>query len=403
MKKWITAALAAMVLLLLPALGLAQEAADLTADCKVSSSAGKYKITRVYDRQYKTYWVSDKAKNTYIELDAKGGEQIHGVYVCFWDKLTDWELKVRVNGNWQLYGEYSARYAHEFIELDRGYEAVRVCGTSKKSATLSVNEIYVFGEGEVPSWVQRWQDAPEKVDLLLLAAHPDDELLFFGGALPTYAGEQGKDVLVCYMTCNTFERRSELLDGLWACGVTLYPNIGDMWDKYSKKLDTAYEAWGKTTTWKYVTALLRRYQPDVVLTHDQNGEYGHGAHRACLDALKRCVEYAADPEKYTESVSEYGTWQVKKLYSHLYAEAPIEMDWDQPLQAFGGKTGYEVAAEAYTHHISQQNAGQKNAQGVFEVFVVEPRESDYSCYRFGLVYTAVGADEAKNDFFEHID
>ena len=79
------------------------------------------------------------------------------------------------------------------------------------------------------------------------------------------------------------------------------------------------------------------------------------------------------------------------------------MDWDQPLAAFDGRTGYEMALEAYRWHASQHEYGQKNAKtGKFEYFSVEPRDSDYSCYRFGLAFTAVGPDEAGNDFFEHI-
>ena len=41
-------------------------------------------------------------------------------------------------------------------------------------------------------------------------AHPDDELLWFGGALPTYAGERGMAVQVMYMACNSYLRRLEL-------------------------------------------------------------------------------------------------------------------------------------------------------------------------------------------------
>ena len=40
--------------------------------------------------------------------------------------------------------------------------------------------------------------------------------------------------------------------------------------------------------------------------------------------------------------------------------------------------------------------------GKYELFTVEPRDSEYSCYRFGLAYTAVGPDVEKNDFFENI-
>ena len=87
----------------------------------------------------------------------------------------------------------------------------------------------------------------------------------------------------------------------------------------------------------------------------------------------------------------------------MYDQNTIEMDWDQPLSAFGGRTGYQVAEAGYQWHVSQHEAGQKNPDtGKFEYFIVEPRESKYSCYRYGLAYTTVGYDVNGNDFFENI-
>jgi hypothetical protein len=133
---------------------------------------------------------------------------------------------------------------------------------------------------------------------------------------------------------------------------------------------------------------LRRFKPEVVVTHDTNGEYGHGAHKTCADLMLKCIPMAAGTAKFTDSLNTYGAWEVKKLYLHLYPENAVEMDWDQPLSAFNGKTSYEMAVEGYNWHFSQHDQGQKNKEtGEFEYFIVEPRDSDYSCYRFGLAHT----------------
>ena len=81
---------------------------------------------------------------------------------------------------------------------------------------------------------------------------------------------------------------------------------------------------------------------------------------------------------------------MKKLYLHLYHENPIEMDWHQPLQAYGGKTGYEMACIGYAEHKSQQDFYQMQQGG------------KYDNAKFGLAYTTVGLDTGKRDFFEHI-
>ena len=59
---------------------------------------------------------------------------------------------------------------------------------------------------------------------------------------------------------------------------------------------------------------------------------------------------AANEDEFTASTIAYGTWQVKKLYLHLYPENQITFDWTVPLKSMNGATGIELAEEAYTLH-----------------------------------------------------
>lgn len=405
MKRWIWLLIALTALACAGA--LAEDAQDITAQCKIAVTPKGVKAERLTDRDWSTPNITEKRSKPTVEATAPADTPIYGAYVCFGSALCPWEIQAERNGEWVTVFQSEGRYAHEYAPLPAGETAIRIKPTEKKSAVFNITELFLLGPGDVPAWVQQWQPAPDKADLLVLAGHPDDEILFFGGAIPTYAGERRLSVVVAYLTCGTNSkgtemRRSELLNGLWEMGVRTYPEFGGFFDAYSKSLSKAYDNWGKTKVYKWVVSLLRRYRPEVVVSHDVNGEYGHGAHRVCADALLRCVAAAADETQYPDSRT-LGAWQVKKLYLHLYRENPVEMDWDQPLAAFDGRTGYEMALAAYQWHASQHEYGQKNAKtGKFEYFSVEGRDSDYSCYRFGLAYTAVGPDEAGGDFFEHI-
>lgn len=398
--KWLmVCCLAGLLLAAAPC--LADTARDITAEAKMTASTHQISSVRVSDRDYKTIWNSLKGRRENLEFET--AEPCWGIYLCSgMEKLMPWIVEVPEGKSWTEVARSEGKYGHEFVAVEGlTHFRVRLEGTAQQ--IFSVNEIYLFSEGDLPDWVQIWQPTVEKADLMILVGHPDDEILFFGGMIPTYAGERQMNVVVCYLTCGTPGRRSELLNGLWYCGVRTYPDIGNFWDKYYLKIEKLYSAWGQNTVWKYVTELFRRYKPEVVATQDLDGEYGHAAHKICADACLHCVETAADASKYRESYQTYGAWQVKKLYIHLYPENQVEFDWDVPLESQGGKTGYETAVEAYKLYVSQQKAGQKNPDtGEFEYFAVEPRDSVKSCYLFGLAYTAVGPDAEKNDLFENI-
>ena len=226
---------------------------------------------------------------------------------------------------------------------------------------------------------------------MLISAHPDDELIFFGGTVPTYAVERGLSVLVLYMTSSNTTRSSELLNGLWHMGMRTYPVIGPFYDGYSRTLEKGYQKWPKQQARALVAGLIRLYRPEVLVTHDVNGEYGHGAHRVCADVARYCVEHTADPAFDAQSAGTYGVWQVKKLYLHLYPENQITMNWRVPLESMGGRTGLELAREAYALHVTQQNTP----------FVIED-SGEMSCALFGLAYSTVGADKNGGDFMENI-
>ena len=72
MKKAIMLVLFLLLLSCLPA--LAEEAQDLTAQCKITASSQAKRITRLSDRDYLTGFISDKQKNPSIEIVAPKGQ-----------------------------------------------------------------------------------------------------------------------------------------------------------------------------------------------------------------------------------------------------------------------------------------------------------------------------------------
>ena len=307
-------ALLALMMLLIPVCAAAQEARELTADCVITS--GHVRTTSAHDNDYTTAWRSERVRRPYLEFQLPEGETAGWLYVCFADMPQSWAVEEKIDGKWQVVADGSTDYIHALVELN-GQNRFRIVENSGITTRLKLNEVFVFGAGDLPDWVQRWEPTVEKADLLVLATHPDDELIFFGGTIPTYAVEQKKNVVVAYMSYATAARRSELLNGLWHMGVRNYPVIGTFGDSYSTHMDDMYARWGKEKVRRYVMGLIRQYKPDVMVTHDKGGEYGHGAHKVTSDASVYCVENAADASVLPALAEAYGTWTVKKLYLHM--------------------------------------------------------------------------------------
>ena len=292
------------------------------------------------------------------------------------------------SGELTIYHQLGAGFAHRYVPFVGADKLTIELVNNRSSFAISEMRIYA---GDAPQEAQQWLPPLQYADLLIVVAHPDDELLWMGGAIPYYALERGKRVAVAYMTCANPLRRSELLNGLWTAGIRHYPIIGAFPDQGASNVREMFVRWGgQDHVEACLTELLRRLRPQVVLTHDLHGEYGHKAHIATARAVLCALDAAADGNQFPDSARQYGTWDVPKAYLHLYPGNPIEMDWQLPIAARAGKTAIAVAADAFARHRSANRVYQVRTSG------------RYSSTRFGLCRTLVGPDVARNDFFENL-
>ncbi|MBR6115246.1 MAG: PIG-L family deacetylase [Oscillospiraceae bacterium] len=373
-----------------PAAAEGEDTAALTSE----ASALRYKLSGL---KGSTKALSDGKQGNYVkvpagaELTLTALEKIFSLYIL-WDAAPlGWELTAE--GETVECGNLGRR--HEYVALPQPSETVTIRLSDKGS--IRINEIYAFGEGDPPDWVQVWDSPCRRADILVIPTHADDEFIFFGGLLPYYAGELGLQVQVMYMTNHQLSERvrnHELLNGLWTAGVRHYPVINNALDLFFEDRDAAEVSYYDAFLRAQVRS-IRRFQPLVIVGHAVNGEYGHQAHIQNALCLQEAVKLASDPEYDPDSARRYGLWDTPKVYLHLFGAEKDRtvLDYETPLEAFGGKTAFEVAREAYRCHTSQHKYN----------FQVYGFGSPYDSHSFGLYRSLVGPDVRKNDLMENID
>ena len=378
-------------------------AAEVTDADLVTDHSGFASLNRLFD----TYEITPVAFENGASLTLHCPDGIGALYLIFDLEYGPFTVTDPDTGKTATFGEH--RFLHEFADLEEvfGYPPVRVTVTFGSGAG-ALNELRVFTPGTVPESVQIWETPRDgETDIVLFSTHGDDEQLFFAGLLPYYAKERGYQVQVVYLTNHrnvTYRRAHEMLNGLWAVGVTTYPVFGSYYDLMSGSQEEAlrfFRAQGVTEEelLGFVVENLRRFRPMVAVGHDLQGEYGHGQHMVYADLLTKAIEITSDPEQYPESAEKYGTWDVPKTYLHLYPENEIYLDWDQPLDSFGGMTAFEVTQKrGYPCHKSQY----WDFAWYLAYKTTAEEITEFSPCEYGLYRSTVGPDVLKNDMFENV-
>ena len=397
----ITAAIlsAAMLLASLPVLHASAETApEFTAAAALKPSSG-YNANVMRDNNEKTYYTFAPGGT----LTVTAAAPISGISIKFEKNGAKWHAAA--NGTTLDFGQYG--FQHDFGDVSQlGASTVVLTFDSY----ISVSEIRIFGAGDLPADVQVWQPPHQKADLAVFPTHNDDEHLFFLGLIPD-AIARGKKVQVIYLVHHNGEpiRLHETLNALWEVGLRNYPALGRFPDQYSETYQWAMNNFNNAGVYynnimAYQVEMLRRFKPDVVAGHDVNGEYGHGQHRVNSATLMKAVEIAGDAAQYPESAATYGAWDVPKTYIHLLATNPLVMNYDTPLDYFGGRTAYQVSLAGYAKHNSQQYTWFTGwAKGSsWAPYTKASQISTYSPLKYGLYRSTVGLDTGINDMFEHI-
>lgn len=195
--------------------------------------------------------------------------------------------------------------------------------------------------------------------IMAVHAHPDDEVVFTGGTLALYHSRGAHIVLVTATGGEEGEihdpaldpeearprlgeiRREELRRAVRILGIDdlellNYRDSGMVGTEANAHAENFHNSDREEAAGRLV-ALVRRYRPQVLITYDENGSYGHPDHIAANVITQMAYDSAGDPSYHPELGE---PWEPQKLYySHwaeenfvkakvMYEERGLKWPWD---------------------------------------------------------------------------
>ena len=203
--------------------------------------------------------------------------------------------------------------------------------------------------------------------LLLVHAHPDDETINNGATMAKYVSE---GVRVTLVTCTRGEegevlvpeladlassksdklgkhREGELANAMAALGVkdfrflgapeVVYRDSGMLGTEPNNRSDVFWQA-GLDDAASYLVKIIREVKPQVLVTYDEFGGYGHPDHIQAHRVAMRAAELASD--------SNYGdgdAWEISKIYWNTMPRSAIQEDIDKMKEIGSSFFGAESA------------------------------------------------------------
>jgi LmbE family N-acetylglucosaminyl deacetylase len=213
--------------------------------------------------------------------------------------------------------------------------------------------------------------------VLYVAAHPDDEntlLLAYlakerlvrTGYLSLTRGDGGQNLIGPEQGENIgVIRTQELLAARRVDGPDQF--FSRAYDfGFSKSTNEAVRTWGQDKVLADVVWMIRKYQPDVIITRfPPDSRAGHGHHSASGYLAEEAFKISNDPTKFPEQLAYVKPWQARRILWNVFIPGAF-MSNKKPEEAgnlIGIETGLynamlgrsygEIAAESRSQHKSQ--------------------------------------------------
>ena len=188
----------------------------------------------------------------------------------------------------------------------------------------------------------------QPLTLMIVHAHPDDEVIGSGGTLARYSdegietvlvtatlGEEGEIVVADMDTPENHARlaeirREELRKATQILGIKHQEFLGyrdsGMADRPSNEHPDCFHQADLDEATARLVRYVRAYRPQVLVSYNEHGGYGHPDHIACHKVTLAAFDAAADPARYPAAGP---AWAPLKLYEMNRPRELTQRAWEQ--------------------------------------------------------------------------
>ena len=240
--------------------------------------------------------------------------------------------------------------------------------------------------------------------VLYVAAHPDDEntrlLTYFSkdklyrtGYLSLTRGDGGQNLIgdeqgIALGLIRTQELlAARRIDGAEQFFTRAY-DFG-----FSKTPQETFVKWDKEKILADVVWVIRKFQPDVIITRfPTTGEGGHGHHTASAILANEAFVAAADPKRFPEQLKYVQPWQAKRILWNTFNFGTTNTTSNDQFHFDAG--GYNPVLGKSYGEIAAQSRSQHKSQG-FGVSASRGEAPEY--------FKTTGGSAPSNDLFDGVN
>lgn len=263
-----------------------------------------------------------------------------------------------------------------YYTLPDGCARVQITGET----AFAVSELRAYACAAPPDNLAILRAPKAHPRLMLILTHTGDEAYYFGSLLPYCASE---DIVTVFLMSQSRQAQQEAVELQYAIGARRQPVFAGL-PYFRSYMDGKgmYELIDRAELESCMVRLIRRYRPEVLITHDGCGESGDCMHAMTAKHTAIAVGQAADAGKDRASAAEYGVWQVKTVYEHRVKGISPLYDTKKALELYS-MTAAELAQSLFERYtfLRMYHQTVQDAPYFAQTFPVKPDKTDAQAQR----------------------